>query len=225
MRHIQPPVWGVWKIEESEDELLKQLTRYDYINPMTSVRPEKRRREWLAVRVLLKELLGEETAIAYHSGGAPYLPEKKLYFSASHTTGYAAVILSEQGPAGIDIEYIDDRVNRVRSRFMRPEEEAMICPEHETEHLLVCWCAKEALFKLIGSRGVYLREHLCISPFKPGKSGYLTAVETFTPQKNTYSMYYIVNKYFAMTCSLDMMVVRRPSLLNSAIMVLLFLMR
>jgi phosphopantetheinyl transferase len=225
MKHDQPSLWGVWKIEESSSELQKQLTRRDYLLVPSYLRAEKRRQEWLAVRVLLKELLGEETLIAYHPDGAPYLPEKKLYVSISHTDGYAAVILSEQGPAGIDIEYLNDRVHRTRHRFMHPEEEDMIDPEHETEHLLVCWCAKETLFKIIGQKGVDLREHLRISPFILGESGYLTAIETLTPRKVAYSLYYIVNKYFAMTCSLDMMVVKRPSLLNSVIIVLLFLMR
>ncbi|MDR1344646.1 MAG: 4'-phosphopantetheinyl transferase superfamily protein [Tannerellaceae bacterium] len=224
MKNAQP-LWGIWKIDESADELLAMLTRCDCRLVPDSIRTEKRRQEWLAVRVLLKELTGEDTIVAYHPDGAPYLPEKKSYVSISHTNGYAAVILSEQCPVGIDIEYLSNRVHRVRKRFMSPEEDNMIDREHEAEHLLVCWCAKETLFKLIRHSGTDLREHLRISPFKFGESGYFTAVETRTSRRASYSLYYIVNKYFAMTCCLDMMVVMRPSLLNSIIMVLLFLMR
>ncbi|MDR1499945.1 MAG: 4'-phosphopantetheinyl transferase superfamily protein [Tannerellaceae bacterium] len=223
IKHAQP-LWGVWKIDESANELLTMLTRNDVRLLPDKIRAERRRQEWLAVRVLLKELIGEETLIAYHTDGAPYLPEKNLHISISHTNGYAAVIVSEQFAAGIDIEHLNDRIHRVRKRFMHPKEDSMIDTEHETEHLLVCWCAKETLIKLIRHDGTDLREHLRLSPFKYEGSGYFTAFETRTPRRASYSLYYIVNKYFAMTCCLDMMVVIRPSLLNSMIMVLLFLM-
>ncbi|MDR1357372.1 MAG: 4'-phosphopantetheinyl transferase superfamily protein [Tannerellaceae bacterium] len=225
MKSVQP-LLGVWKIDESADELLALLTRRDCRSIPADMQAERRRREWLAVRVLLKELTGgEETPIAYHTDGAPYLPEKKLHISISHTNGYAAVILSEQGPVGIDIEYISERIHRVRRRFMHPDEDAMIDRKHETEHLIICWCAKETLFKLIRREETDFREHLRLSPFGYGESGSITATETCTPERATYSLFYIVNKYFAMTCSLDMTVVGRPSLLNSAITVLLSLMR
>lgn len=215
------PFWGVWKMEESTEKLLSRLN-HPPLPP--DIQSERRRQEWLAVRVLLKELLGEEPRIAYRSNGAPYLPDRKLYISISHTKGYVAVILDERFPVGIDVEYLSDRVHKVRSRFLCPEEEEMIDAGHETEHLLVCWCAKETLFKLIGQNEVDLRRHLRLSPFAYNTSGCFIA-ETRKPHKALYTLSYIVNKYFVMTWSLDMMVVRRPSLLNSTIMVLLSLMR
>lgn len=223
--HKETPPWGVWKIEEGEAELLSRLTRGDYPLLPAEIRTEKRRREWLAVRVLLKELLGGETRIAYRPDGAPCLPEKQMHISISHTKGFAAVILHEQSPVGIDVEYLSDRIRKVRSRFLCPEEDAMIDAGHETEHLLLCWCAKETLFKLMGRRGVDFREHLHVQPFAYTESGAMTVVETCTPRRASYTLGYMVNRYFAMTWSLDMTVVRRPSLLNSAIMVLLFFMR
>jgi phosphopantetheinyl transferase len=225
LKHTEP-LWGVWKIEESRDEMLSHFAQRAADLLPADMRAEKRQQEWLAVRLLLRDLLGEETRIAYRPNGAPFLPEKNLHISISHTRGYAAVILSEQAPVGIDIEYLSDRVLKVRSRFMRPEEEAMIDAGHEVEHSLVCWCAKETLFKLIGRQEVDLREHIHIRPFPfTESSGSLTVGENRTPQAASYVLHYIVNKYFAMTWSLDMTVVKRPSLLNSAIMVLLFLMR
>ena len=57
-----------------------------------------------------------------------------------------------KGRRGIDIEYRSDRVKRIRSRFLAPEEEQNIDTAHEEEHLLVYWCAKEALYKLAGRK-------------------------------------------------------------------------
>ena len=117
------------------------------------VSAEKRRQERFASRVLLKELLGEEVRVDYHSTGAPFLACVPLYISISHTKDYVAVILDKR-PTGIDIEYRSDRILKIRSRFMNPEEEAGIDLEHEVEHLLIHWCAKETLFKIIEQEGV-----------------------------------------------------------------------
>ena len=38
-------------------------------------------------------------------------------------------------------------VSKIRSRFMNPEEEAGIDKEHETEHLLLHWCAKRRFLR------------------------------------------------------------------------------
>ena len=118
------PLHGVWKMEESSDELLGMLEhKADYSSFLERVSAEKRRQERFASRVLLKELLGEEVRVDYHSTGAPFLACVPLYISISHTKDYVAVILDKR-PTGIDIEYRSDRILKIRSRFMNPEEEA-----------------------------------------------------------------------------------------------------
>ena len=66
---------GVWKIEETIDELRNLFTHFElYEEGLARFTSEKRKLEWLAVRALLKELLGgEEKEIAYHPSGRPYL--------------------------------------------------------------------------------------------------------------------------------------------------------
>ena len=54
------PLLGVWKIEESSEELLSMLEQSsEYLPFLQQIKTEKRRQEWLASRVLLKELAGE----------------------------------------------------------------------------------------------------------------------------------------------------------------------
>jgi phosphopantetheinyl transferase len=203
------PLWGVWKIEESPDTLLSRLSGTDagFVASLEKLHTVQRRQEWLAVRVLLKELTGEETRIAYRPGGAPYLPGKDWHISISHTPGYAAVILSKHSPTGIDIEYRSNRILKVRSRFLNPEEDRYIDPEHEVDHLLVCWCAKEAVFKQMGQSGLDFREHLHIAAFPYSESGSLIVSETRTAQAASYRLNYLINRYFAIGWFLDMMVV------------------
>lgn len=190
---------GVWKIEESSDELLSLLNQtHIYLPFLETIRMENRKKEWLAVRVLLKELLGEETIIAYHVNGAPYLPERNLFISISHTKGYVAVQLCDKSPTGIDIEYRTNRILNIRSRFISPEEDSNIDSANVTEHLLIYWCAKEALFKIIGQEGVDFIKHLHVDPFPYKKSGGLVVTETRTAQAASYVLSYVVNDDFVL---------------------------
>lgn len=197
------PLMGVWKVEESSDDLLNLLTQKTaYLPFLETIKTEGRKQEWLAVRVLLKTLLEEETLIAYHDNGAPYLPDKDMAISISHTKGYVAVLLRADSPAGIDIEHRGERIRKVRKRFLSLEEDKNIDPANETEHLLIYWCAKEALFKMIGQRDVDFSKHLHITPFPYKKTGSLTATETRTPQATSYLLSYAVYNDFVLVFNL-----------------------
>lgn len=195
-KHINP-LRGIWKIEETSGELLERLSRKEaYLPYLSTLRTEHRQQEWLAARVLLKELIGEELLIDYRNNGAPYLPESSLHISISHTRAYAAVLLQESPAAGIDIEYFSDRVLKIRNRFLSPSENAAIDPAYEVEHLLVHWCAKEALFKMIGRQGVDFISHLHISPFEYEPSGRIEVYETYGSQPVFYRLAYQVHPDF-----------------------------
>ena len=185
------PLHGVWKMEESSDELLGMLEhKADYSSFLERVSAEKRRQERFASRMLLKELLGEEARVDYHSTGAPFLACVPLYISISHTKDYVAVILDKR-PTGIDIEYRSDRILKIRSRFMNPE--------HEVEHLLIHWCAKETLFKIIGQEGVDFQKHLHVNPFPYLSSGTFTGRETRTEACREYELAYQVTPDYVLT--------------------------
>ena len=60
------PLWGVWHIEESEQELLSMLdTPSFYLDKLKDLKTETRRKEWLASRILLKELLVSEQEVVH----------------------------------------------------------------------------------------------------------------------------------------------------------------
>lgn len=200
------PVFGVWRMEESSDELLTMLEhKVEYQPFLERVTAEKRRQEHLACRVLLKELLGVETLVDYYPTGAPFLPHMPLYISISHTKDFVAVILDEHS-TGIDLEYRSDRIVKIRSRFMSAEEEACVEPQHEVEHLLIHWCAKETLFKVMGQENIDFQEHLHVRPFPYGDQGVLIAAETRTPDRLEYELAYQVTPEYVLTwCCSDRM--------------------
>ncbi|MDL2255030.1 4'-phosphopantetheinyl transferase superfamily protein [Parabacteroides sp. OttesenSCG-928-K15] len=195
------PLRAIWEITENSEELIAQLANREYIYPfIEKIKTEKRRREWLAVRLLLKELLQEEATIAYHANGAPYLPDHPYSISISHTDGFAAVVLhpEENTPAGIDIEYRGDRIQKIRERFLSEEENNAISLLRTSEHLLIYWCAKETLFKLIPEDEIDFREHLHIHPFPYSTTGKLLASESRSTEKRRYELHYEVHEKFVL---------------------------
>ena len=125
IQHTYPSYkWGVWKMDETLDELLNMLPQQEtYLEGLQRFSAEHRRLEWLSVRVLLFTLLGEEKEIAYYPSGKPYLADKSASISISHTRGYVSVIIGEAGKeVGIDIEQYGERVHKVAHKYMRADD-------------------------------------------------------------------------------------------------------
>lgn len=195
---------GIWKIEETASELLDLLEKKElYTCSLQNFRTENRKKEWLATRVLLKELLGQELQIAYWDDGSPYLPENPdMRISISHTKGYVAVYCSQEKRVGVDIEYHSERVVKIQKKFLSEEELAGIDLANEAQHLLICWCAKETLFKLIRQTEVDFCRHLHIEPFLFKKEGDVQVWETKTSKAEIFKLSYIITPEFIVAYSL-----------------------
>jgi 4'-phosphopantetheinyl transferase EntD len=195
------PLWGIWKIEEQWEQLLA-LSECPalYHSFLDKCKSASRKAEWLAVRLLLRELAGSEITIAYHNNGSPYLPDSEYNISISHTKGYAAVILGRDHPVGIDIEHRSERVQRIRSRFLN-EVECDWLNDASTETLLICWSAKETAFKMAKQRTADFRRDIYIHPFElsSAKTGYLTVQETLTVESAIYRLKYAATPAYVVT--------------------------
>ena len=115
---------GVWEIKETEEELrsASRVVPGD-LEVLASWKNESRRKQWLACRVLLSNLLQPESVkIDYSEHGKPSLNGFPGHISFSHTTEYAAVMVDEKACCGIDIELIRPRILRVENRFLQDEE-------------------------------------------------------------------------------------------------------
>lgn len=195
---------GVWKMEESMDELLSSLPdKSFYEKQLQRFSANTRKKEWLAVRVLLSVLCEEEKKIAYTSIGKPYLEDGSFRISISHTRGYVAVALHPTKEVGIDIEQHGEKVLKVRHKFLVPEEDAIICKEDEVNHLLLHWSAKETVYKMVGMEDTELKEHIRISPFLPHSQGTFTAQEYRTELQRVYTIHYLVQPDFVLTYSVE----------------------
>lgn len=196
---LNDTIIGILKIDRSEESYLSLLNRHEWLTNVLSVKSTVRRIEKLAVRLLIKELLGEEKEILYYSSGDPYIADKSYNISISHTNGYVAVALNNEHNVGVDIEYFSDRIRNVKSRLIRNDE--YINPNNDIVHLLLHFSSKESLFKLMESDEIDFINHLFIKPFNPENEGYIKAREEKTSEKSEYNIYYRVEEDFVFTCA------------------------
>ena len=194
-----------WKVEESVDELRALLSNFSfYEEGYARISSDKRKLEWLAVRVLLKDLCGEEKEIAYHPSGKPYLADGDAFISISHTQGYVAVAYSKCHEVAVDIEQYGTRVKRVAHKFIREDEQVSIQAGNEIYAMLLHWSAKETMFKLMEEEAVDFIEHLRIVPFQPKDSGVFEAYEYRSGRDRKFLLHYDTHPDYVLTyASLD----------------------
>jgi len=194
------PALGVWKIDESPEQLLDLSgNKAEYLLETQKFNAPARKAEWLAVRLLLREMLGFETPIAYRANGAPYLPESDYNISISHTKTYAAIILSRNYVPGIDIERRAERINRVRTRFLSKFELEWL-ENSNTDALLVAWSAKETVFKMTEKSASDFRRDIFVHPCGlDAKMGYVLVKELLTEQESLVRVKYILDEDYVLT--------------------------
>jgi phosphopantetheinyl transferase len=194
---------GIWKIEESSYELSSFLFNPDYYaEQIAEKRMEKRKQEWLSCRVMLERMVGRFVPVLYNGNGAPYVEGEKINISFSHTTGFAAVLIGDDSEnVGIDIEKRSSRVLKVKHKFLSEDELSFIDTEKESDHLMICWCAKEALFKMMGEDGVDFVKYMHIKPFECEERGIITAYETKTYLQRSFQLRYELTEDYALVYS------------------------
>lgn len=170
--------FALWKIEEEANDLYRQLQLDEnekaYVEKLGK---SKRHLHWLGTRVLLRKMLRTDEYIdcKIDSHGKPYLVNLPYHISLSHSFDYAAVMISKTHKVGIDIEQIQQKVERIAGKFMQPKELAFISDNKKIEQLYVCWCAKEAIYKCNGQKEVSFANNIFLEPFNFEHHGVLNA--------------------------------------------------
>ena len=214
--------FGLWKTDEPIDELRSRLVEpFLYDEELSSLKAASRKLEYLAVRILLKEMCGHELRIAHLPSGKPVLPDARMNITISHTKGYAAVGLFPlvintlelhdqcRGRSctcpeiGIDIERISERVRRASSRFIRDDELpgfSEMGGEEQLRQLLVHWTAKETMYKMLDRSGVDFQEDMRIMPFRLEQKGIVHGL-AFSDRR--FVIRYVVEQDFVLAYSIS----------------------
>ncbi|AHW62050.1 Phosphopantetheinyl transferase [Draconibacterium orientale] len=158
---------GIWELKEAADDLLKEVK----LTPVETARlatfkAEKRRKEFLASRLLLQQLLPECPEIVYRDKfGKPSLKDSGLNISITHSADLAAIILSDKN-IGIDVEQIHRNIDKVVTRYASPEEIEFIENSKDPQFVkILLWAAKEAIFKCAEIQGIQFNRQIEITPF------------------------------------------------------------
>lgn len=188
--------WAIWRVDEAQEELA-----YDALEspPEEIVSPQKRL-EYLAGRTLIK-LLAEHNNLDYEGlrkdeFGKPFLKDHPHQISLSHSFPYVAAQLHATKSVGIDIEQPKEKLLRIASRVLSPEE-ARDADANVTKHC-VYWCAKEALYKIDGRRGLHFNHQLNIEPFPLAEAGNLVGKVSRDGRTTVHGLGYQIGKDFVL---------------------------
>jgi 4'-phosphopantetheinyl transferase EntD len=139
---------GIWKFQESSEKL-QHIFRFSEKekNDFQTIKYENRKREFLTIRLLLENMLGEKVEIYYAAGRKPRLKNNSLFISISHSADLAVVLLYEKN-SGVDVENIQRNTEKIAIRFLSENElnDVNNSPNPQLQRMLY-WCAKEAAFK------------------------------------------------------------------------------
>lgn len=165
---------------ERYEELLSAYKRMmpDNLVECSRFGAERRKCEWLSVRLLLGQVLGKPVSIGYRSSGRPFIPNGEL--SVSHTDKFVGIALSDY-PVGLDIEARGERALNVMDYFLTVEERTLVLDiplEVRSLWASYMWSAKESVYKLFGDLSLNIKEdiHLTVSRETNGRVVFLAKI-------------------------------------------------
>ncbi|MEI7594441.1 MAG: 4'-phosphopantetheinyl transferase superfamily protein [Bacteroidota bacterium] len=193
-------ILGIWKIDERKEELLEQLMMKPIeLQMLNSFQNDTRKIQWLSVRTLIRALLQNPTIpleIKYDENTKPSLVKSNYHVSISHSKDKAAVLLSKSKLIGIDIEFINPKIEKVIHKFLSLDEINSASENNNILYYHICWCAKEALYKLNGRKGINFIDDIKIKPFICQHSGEFQASIRFDEKIHDFTMNYLkINDY------------------------------
>ncbi len=157
----------VWELTETEEALRKILPAAADQTELATISHSQKKREWLAGRVLLTQIVAEAGEVFQGTWrdeyGKPFLIGSNHSISLTHTLDYVAAVIHPTLPVGIDMEKMDEKLRRTARKFLNDGE--MAEAGEDLQKLCVYWCGKEALYKLNGRNQVSFKNHIRIAPF------------------------------------------------------------
>jgi len=191
---------AIWHIIEDETQLTNDLGGENCPKEIIS---REKRLEWLAGRILLKQLT-ESSGLVYDGVikdefGKPFLKNHPHQISLSHSYPYVAAQIHPTISVGIDIEQPKEKLLRIGPRILDSSE--LENAGNDIVKHCIYWCAKEALYKINGKRGLLFTNHLHVNPFDLKDHGDLQGWIEADGRKEFAELHYIVTKDYVLVHS------------------------
>lgn len=163
---------------DNKENILNQ-TDYDLFKQINS---QRRKQEFLTTRILIKEYFKNEVYLFY-TNNKPKLSSNS-FISISHKDQELIVCFNVKKEIGIDIEKIDNKISKIKSKFCLEVELNHNLFIKKTEYLTMLWSAKEATFKCLENQNNIFLKDICVNieNYKEGMS---------TVNKNHYKLNFI----------------------------------
>lgn len=187
---------GLWRMNERWEDLLGMLDLpTSEMTILEGISKEKRKREWLACRVLLKEMLGQNKVISYDPERKPHLAGSDMEISMSHSGDCVCVYLRQGAAVGVDIQQMKPSISKGAFYFLNEAELQWAELENNVQMHLI-WSAKESVFKYAGDTSIDLKKHITINRFSGNQNGFFEVnlqkedlAETIQIQFDTFEDY------------------------------------
>lgn len=158
----------LWRITESEKLLVKNSTAEILDQPAYKrLSHPRKRREWLAARLALQQLLTElgyeHTKLKKEVWGQPHLVSDRMHLSITHCASYAVAAVDQESPVGIDIQLPCKKLQNVKEKFLSDVE--IKDSGNDPKKLGIYWCAKEAIYKTLRGNLLSLKRDIFIQNF------------------------------------------------------------
>ena len=176
----------VWEISEP----LENLISLTYNTDCSHLKNDKRKKEFLACRILLN-IYNKDLKISYSENGSPNLNNHQ-YISISHSDDLVCIIISDK-KVGMDIELISDKSLRLKEKFINSHHTKL-----NKEKSTLIWCIKEAIYKFHKIGNVDFIKDISVPEFILEESGEID----IRFKTNTLKSYYFKVKdfYLAYVC-------------------------
>ncbi len=145
----------LWRRSETAQELLSQVSLTECeSNYYQQLNTERRRSEWLAWHLLVKNLFHNQVIeISYDATGAPML-NVDYRVAVSHGGELVGIAVARQA-CGIDIEPLNRDFSRVKNRILNQHEITTLAPLADIAQVeAIGWCMKECAFKIGRLEGI-----------------------------------------------------------------------
>ena len=155
----------LWKINIGELNNF-ELDVYDS-SLIKSKKSQLAKEQFLAVRKIL-HLENPSYKIRYDESGKPSI-NSDLNISISHSKCMSAIVFSENNLAGIDIEHKQNKIIRIKNKFLNDSEKLENEYQYNVDNLTMMWTAKESIYKALGIKGVSFSDNIIIKNINKSK--------------------------------------------------------
>ena len=176
----------IWELTES----IQELEKISSFSNTSHLHSEKRKKEFICSRLLLKEY-NSDLQISYTENGSPILSNEE-FISISHSANLIVIAVSKKN-IGVDIQEISEKPKKLFSKFGNSHHTNL-----SKEKCTLVWSIKESVFKYHKIGNVDFKKDIYIPEFTEKGKGILEV--RFKTELLKANYFKIENQFLVYVC-------------------------